>query len=149
MPSRRTLRLTFKSSDNGIELLSVERVAMTTPAQPGVRPQASRNGGRWFELRASQGDVLAHRLVDPSVLNSVEVHSLEGPPQRVFGDMKGSVFEVLMPDEDNADTVALVGDPIAEPTMAANALGERAIAGHAPTDLATFKLFPNREEENR
>ena len=33
--SRRTLRLTFKSSAKGLELISVEHLPMITPPQPG------------------------------------------------------------------------------------------------------------------
>ena len=49
--SRKTLRLTFKASVDGFELLSVERLGMITPPQPGDRPEAGKHGGHWFELR--------------------------------------------------------------------------------------------------
>ena len=139
MPSRRTLRLTFKSSSDGLQLLSVERVEMTTPPQPGERPRPGRNGGHWFELREETGDVLAHRLIDDFVLNSVEVHSPEGPPQRLFGGMRNIVFEVLLPDLEGARTVTLVGNPL-EPLEGRMKLS---------TELATFELFPHYTEENR
>ncbi len=139
MPSRSTLRLTFKSSEGGVELLSVERVEMTTPPQPGERPQAGKNGGHWFELRDERGSVLAHRLIDASVLNSVEVHSPKGPPQRLFGGMRNIVFEVLLPDMEGARTVTLVGNPL-EPL---DRRRERS------TDLATFDLIRHYREEDR
>jgi hypothetical protein len=139
MPSRRTLRLTFKSSSDGVQLLSVERVEMTTPPQPGERPQAGRHGGHWFELREERGGVLAHRLIDDSVLNSVEVHSPEGPPHRLFGGMRDIVFEVLLPDMEGARTVTLVGNP----------LDPRERRWEPSTELATFELFPRHREENR
>src|SRR5262245_57724312 len=41
--SRRTLRLTFKSSEKGVELLTVERLEMITPPQPGESPEAGRH----------------------------------------------------------------------------------------------------------
>lgn len=148
----RTLRLTFKTSGDGIELVSVERLGIKTPGQAGPQPRAAVNGGQWFELRARQGNVLAHRLVDPSVLNSAEVHSPYGSPQRVFGEMKDTVFEVLLPDSDDAQTVTLVGNPVA-PAAVRRAIGPRAVAsaagleaapaGPEATDLATFELFPN------
>jgi hypothetical protein len=139
VPSRSTLRLTFKSSEGGVELLSVERVEMTTPPQPGERPQAGKNGGHWFELRDERGSVLAHRLIDASVLNSVEVHSPKGPPQRLFGGMRNIVFEVLLPDMEGARTVTLVGNPL-EPL---DRRRERS------TDLATFDLIRHYREEDR
>jgi hypothetical protein len=139
MPSRRTLRLTFKSSSDGVQLLSVERVEMTTPPQPGERPEAGRHGGHWFELREEKGGVLAHRLIDASVLNSVEVHSPEGPPHRLFGGMRNIVFEVLLPDMEGARTVTLVGNPL-EP---------RERRWEPSAELATFELFPRHREENR
>jgi hypothetical protein len=139
VPSRSTLRLTFKSSEGGVELVSVERVEMTTPPQPGERPQAGNNGGHWFELRDERGAVLAHRLIDASVLNSVEVHSPKGPPKRLFGGMRNIVFEVLLPDMEGARTVTLVGNPL-EPL---DRRRERS------TDLATFDLMRHYREENR
>jgi hypothetical protein len=139
MPSRRTLRLTFRSSKDGVELLSVEQVEMTTPPQPGERPQAGKNGGHWFELREEKGGWLAHRLIDDSVLNCVEVHSPDGPPQRLFGGMRNIVFEVLLPDIEGARTVTLVGNPL-EPQDRRK---------EPSTDLATFELFPRHRGESR
>ena len=139
MPSRRTLRLTFRSSSGGVEMLSVERLDMTTPPQPGERPQAGKHGGYWLELRGQAGVVLAYRVIGVSVLNSVAVHSPEGSPQRIFGESRNIVFEVLLPDIDGARTATLVGNPI-EP-------GERVSKPSA--DFATFELFPPPQGENR
>ncbi len=110
--SRKTLRLTFQPTDGGLELLSVESLKMITPAQPGERPDASRNGGNWFELRDDKGQVLAHRLIDASLLNSAEVHSPDGRLTRVFGGMKKEIFEVLLPDTAAARSAVLVGSPL-------------------------------------
>jgi hypothetical protein len=113
--SRRTIRLTIKSSATGFELISVEHLPMITPPQPGERPEAGRQGGYWFELRDGKNRVLAHRVIDASLLNSVEVHTPDGKIRRVFGELRDSTFEVLLPDVDGARFVALVGDPIATP----------------------------------
>jgi len=139
--SRRTLRLTFRSSDDGVELLSAEHLDMITPPQPGERPEAGKHGGHWFELRDGSGRVLAHRLIDPSLLNSVEVHSPDGRIQREFGAMRSGVFEVLLPDVSEASTAALVGNPL-EPSRTADARAE------SSGDIATFEL-PGREGGNR
>jgi len=120
-PSRRTLRLTFRSSAAGVSLVSVERLPMITPPQPGERPEVGKHSGQWFELRDGNERVLAHRLIDPSLLNSVEVHSPDGTIRREFGAPKDSVFEVLLPDTDDARVAVLVGDPIDRPKPGARA----------------------------
>lgn len=111
--SRRTLRLTIRSSAKGLELVKVEHLPMITPPQPGERPEAGRHGGHWFELRDGENRVLAHRLINESLLNSVEVHAPNGTIQRVFGGLRDTTFEVLLPDVDGARFAVFVGDPIA------------------------------------
>ena len=110
--SRRTLRLTFKSSAKGLELLSVEHLPMITPPQPGERPEAGKHGGQWFELRSSDDRVLSHRLIDQSLFNSVEVHSPDGRIRREFGPPRDTTFEVLLPDVDDARFAVLMGEAI-------------------------------------
>lgn len=110
--SRNTIRLTFRVADGRIELVSHERLQMIAPPQPGERPQAGKHGGFWLEMRDGQGRVLAHRLIDPTQLNSVEVHSLGGTIERKFGDAEEKIFEVLLPDNEEARTVALIGEPL-------------------------------------
>lgn len=140
--SRRTLRLTIKSSDKGLELIAVEHLPMITPPQPGERPEAGRHSGHWFELRDAENRVLAHRLIDDTLLNSVEVHSPDGKIQRVFGEQRDTTFEVLLPDVDGARFAVFVGDPIA-PTKApaAQADARRAQSG----EIARFDLSQVRK----
>lgn len=140
--SRRTLRLTFRSSDDGVQLVSVERLEMITPPQPGERPEAGKHGGHWFELRDSRGRALAHRLIDSSLLDSVEVHSPDGNIQREFGAMKSGVFEVLLPDLDAGRSVVLVGNPL---RRSRTAVGREEASG----DIASFDLSPDRRGGNR
>ncbi|MBN1209677.1 MAG: hypothetical protein JXB05_32815 [Myxococcaceae bacterium] len=140
--SRRTLRLTFKSSDDGVELVSVERLAMITPPQPGEKPESGKHGGHWFELRDDQGRALAHRLIDSSLLDSVEVHSPDGNIQREFGAMRSGVFEVLLPDLDAARTVVLVGNPLRRSRTDAS-------RKEPSSNLASFELSPDRRGANR
>ena len=112
--SRRTLRLTFRNSAaSGLELISVERLPMITPPQPGERPEAGKHGGQWFELRNGDNRVLAHRLIDQSLFNSVEVHSPDGKIRREFGPPRDITFEVLLPDVDDARFAVLMGEPFA------------------------------------
>jgi hypothetical protein len=110
--SRQTLRLTIRSSANGFELISVERLQMITPPQPGERPEAGRHGGNWFELRDGENRVLAHRVIDPSLFNSVELHSPDGKIRREFGALRETVFEVLLPDMPGAQFAVAMGDPL-------------------------------------
>ena len=125
--SRRTLRLTFKSSAKGLELISVEHLPMITPPQPGERPEAGKHGGQWLELRNGDNGVLAHRLIDQSLFNSVEVHSPDGKIRREFGPPRDITFEVLLPDIDEravrgadgrADRAAKAGDKPSDATRA-------------------------------
>ena len=128
--SRKTLRLTFRSSEQGIELMKVERLGMITPARPGDTPQARSHGGWWFELRDGEGRALASRVVDASLLHSVEVHSPEGRIERRFGALRNTVFEVLLPDVEGARSAARVGSPLR---------GEAAARGsEASGDIAVF-----------
>lgn len=109
---RKSLRLTFRVSNGTVELVSHERLQMIVPPQVGERPEAGKHGGFWIELRDAKRRVLAHRLISPTQLNSVEVHSPDGKIEREFGEIKEGFFEVLLPDEDDAKSVVLMGDPL-------------------------------------
>jgi hypothetical protein len=137
--SRRTLRLTVKvNDDGGYELINVERLQMITPPQPGERPEIGKHGGNWMELRGSRGRVLAHRLIDDSLLHSAEVHEPDGKIHRHFGNQSG-FFEVLLPDVETAREAVLVGLPLQRPQGA-----KRAVAGPSE-EIARFDLSPRRE----
>jgi hypothetical protein len=136
------LRLTFRSANDGVELVSVERLEMITPPQPGERPEAGKHGGHWFELRDGRGRALAHRLIDASLLDSVEVHAPDGNIQREFGATRSGVFEVLLPDLDSARSVALVGNPLRRSRAAPS-------REEPSSDIASFDLSPYRRGGNR
>jgi hypothetical protein len=137
--SRRTLRLTVKvNDDGGYELVNVERLQMITPPQPGERPEVGKHGGNWMELRGSRGRVLAHRLIDDSLLHSAEVHEPDGKIHRHFGNQSG-FFEVLLPDVETAREAVLVGmDP-------GRLLGARRVAEEPSREIARFDLSSRRE----
>jgi hypothetical protein len=61
--------------------------------------------------------VLFHRVLDNPLGDSVEVHSPDGKIQRVFGDVKENVFDVLLPDEVKAKTIVLVGESLKPVTL--------------------------------
>jgi hypothetical protein len=132
-PSRKSLRLTFRISNGKIELVSHERLEMITPPQVGERPEAGKHGGFWIELRDAKSRVLAHRLISPTPLNSVEVHSPDGKIERKFGELKDGIFEVLLPDNDDAKSVVLMGDPLVGTI-------ERAKRPERSGELAKFEL---------
>jgi len=138
--SRQTLRLTVKASAKGFELISVERLQMITPPQPGEHPEAGKHGGHWFELRDGRNKVLAYRIIDTSMLSSVEVHSPDGQIRREFGDIQDRVFEVLLPDVNGAESVVVMGDPLVRPKS-----GERAAV--RSTELARFDLAQKLKEK--
>jgi hypothetical protein len=109
---RKSIRLTFRVTNGKVELISHERLEMIAPPQVGERPEVGKHGGYWLEMRDAKGGVLAHRLIDPSQLNSVEVHSPDGKIERQFGDASDKIFEVLLPDDDEARRIALIGEPL-------------------------------------
>jgi hypothetical protein len=141
-PSRRTLRLTFLRSIGKLELVKQERLEMITPPQVGERPNAATHGGFWIELQDAKKRVLAHRLIDPSLLDSVAVHSPDGSIERTFGEPRDGVFEVLLPDDDNAASAVLIGIPRAVTERAARA------GDPASSELARFDLPGRRKEAN-
>jgi hypothetical protein len=134
-PSRRTLRLTFKVTDGNFELLSQESLEMITPQQAGERPEAGTHSGLWMELQDDKKRVLAHRILNPEQLNSVEVHSPDGTIERTFGEARDGIFVVLLPDDDEGRSAVLVGDPLVRPKARGK---EKAQQGSG--ELARFEL---------
>lgn len=127
----RTLRLTFQINRE-VQLVSQERLDMICPPFTGNRPQAGVNGGFWVELRDKREKALFHRVVNNPLGNSVEVHSPDGKIQREFGDARVNIFEVLVPDYDQAATIALFGESL-EPDL-------KAQEKMASRELANFKV---------
>jgi len=137
-PSRRTLRLTFQVSNGAVELKSVERLPMITPPQLGERPAAGKHSGFWIELRDGSDNFLSHRLISPTQLNSVEVHSPDGKIQREFGAVQQGLFEVLLPDLGGARSAVLMGDPLVRTK------GVRTKSAGS-SELARFEIAPAKE----
>ena len=116
-PSRRTLRLTFEVRDGKLELVKQEHLQMITPPQVGERPEAGKHGGFWIELQDAKKRVIAHRVLNPTLLNSVEVHSPDGTIERHFGALREGFFEVLLPDDSKAKSAVLIGDRLDDTTQ--------------------------------
>ncbi len=109
---RKTLRLTFRIAEGEVRLISFERLDMICPPSVGERPEAGKHGGFWIELRDANNRVLFHRLLHSPLTNSVEVHSPDGKIRREFGDVKESIFEVLLPDYADAKSITLMGESL-------------------------------------
>jgi hypothetical protein len=138
--SRQTLRLTIRVTESGFNLVSVERLQMITPPQPGERPAVGEHGGYWMELQDGEGRVLAHRLLNSTLLNSTEVHTPGEMPKRYFGKPKSGVIEVLLPDVPGARTVVLLGNPLER----ARVKGRRA---EPSGEIARFELSSSKERD--
>jgi hypothetical protein len=113
---------------------------MICPPSIGQRPEAGKHGGFWVELRDASDRVLFHRVLHSPLGDSVEVHSPDGKIKREFGPSSESTFEVLLPDQDAARTVVLMGEYL----DAARARRERAEGPGEPAkgarELARFEV---------
>jgi hypothetical protein len=114
---RKSLRLTFRVADGEVRLVSYERLDMICPPSVGERPKAGIHGGFWMELRDTNNHVLFHRVLHTPLGDSVEVHSPDGKIQRIFGAVKESIFEVLLPDDSKAKTIAFMGESLEPVTV--------------------------------
>lgn len=139
-PFRKTLRLTFRVVNGEPQLVRHERLDMMCPPSIGERPQVGSHGGYWMELRDKSGRVLFHRILHAPLGDSVEVHSPDGKIRREVGTPSERVFEVLVPDQDEASTAVLVGEGL-QPAKAAGARALRAVEPAGGTrELARFEI---------
>jgi hypothetical protein len=89
-----------------------------------------------MELRDRNDQVLFHRLIHSPLVGSVEVHSPDGKIERKFGEAKESIFEVLLPDNPAAESIALMGESLDISALSATGAQQRA----ASTELARFDI---------
>ena len=134
--TRRTLRLTFRVSDGTVRLVSYERLPMICPPSIGEVPQARKHGGFWMELRDGNNQVIFHRLIHSPLVGSVEVHSPDGKIERKFGEVKEGIFEVLLPDNPAAESIALMGESLDVSALSAPSVLQRP----ASTELARLDI---------
>lgn len=137
-PSRRSVRLTFEVSGGEVQLVGQQRVEMIAPPQVGEPPEAGVHGGFWMEMRDANDRPLFHRPIDPTLLNSVEVHEPDRKIERHFGEVRDQVFEVVVPDDEAAASAVLFGEPLVRPK------GRRKKA-QGSTEIARFDL--GRDDE--
>src|SRR5215213_6953913 len=98
-PARKTIRLTFRVSEGKVSLVSSERLNMICPPVVGDKPEPGKHGGFWMALYDEKDQVVFHRTLSSSLLNSAEVHSPDGKIRREFGNVQDKIFEVLVPDD--------------------------------------------------
>lgn len=140
-PSRRTRRLTFRSSGGSVELVAQQRLDMICPPAVGEPPKAGTHGGYWVELHDDAGEVTFFRLVQDPFGTSVELHSPDGVIRREFAPPQETTFEVLVPDDPEATTAVLLGEPPAAPGRAGPSRRKGAVGGAAGSqELARFDL---------
>jgi hypothetical protein len=109
---------------------------MICPPSVGEAPHARKNGGFWMELQDRNNQLLFHRLIHSPLLGSVEVHSPDGKIERKFGEVKESIFEVLLPDNPAAESIALMGESLDVSALSATGAQQRATS----TELARFEI---------
>lgn len=130
--AHKTLRLTIKIADGKATLVSVERLNMICPPCAGASPEVGKHGGFWVELRNKER-VLSHRVIHAPLGDIVEVHSPDGNIRKELGSPREHIFEVLLPDNPTATSVALMGESL-EPAKT------RKKGGPVSTELARFDL---------
>jgi len=125
---------------------------MMAPPLVGAPPQEGINSGYWVEVQDADNRALDHRVLHFPLGDSVEVFNDDGTIERVFGPATENTFEVLVPDYDDANNVAMFGESLDPEGFRAR---QAARAAHVPTaahpqppgeaeppsrELARFKL---------
>ena len=109
-PYRKSFRLSFRIVDGKVRLESYERLEMICPPPVGVRPEAGKNSGFWMEVRDASDRVFFHHILHSPLADYVEVYSPDGTIRRESRPVSESVFEVILPDDDDARSIVLMGE---------------------------------------
>lgn len=138
------IRLIFGHSDDGVSLISRERVEMTLPAEIPVDDDALPDAFV-AEVRGSDDRVL-HRTAIPNPLDSHREVFSEEPDRsisRVSAEQPEGAFAVIVPDTPEADHLALL---TAGPTRddAGSAIGTLEAGGRR--EIARFSLTDSETE---
>lgn len=146
-PFRKTLRLTFRVAGGEVQLVSQERLEMICPPSIGERPEAGRHSGFWMELRDANDRVVFHRLLHSPLGNSVEVHSPDGKIRREFGAPVENIFEVLVPDVEDARAIAMMGESLTPPSSEETKAKGYQKEESGSRELVRFDLSKGREDQ--
>jgi hypothetical protein len=144
-PPLKSIRLTFRVTAANVQLVSQERLPVISPPAIGAAPEAGKHGGFWVELRDGNDRVLYHRALNNPLGDSVDVHSPDGTIRREFGPTSESTFEVLVPDYDEARSVALFGEYLDAETFRR----EQAQKPSASRELARFDISKGGGSSNQ
>ena len=130
-PPTYTLRLTFTYNQSDLRIVAVQRVAMIPP--PG-EPQPIHPGqaGFWVELRGGDDDLLYQRVLHTPFRYEVEVFEERSIHSEKINSPQG-MFELLVPDIPQAQTLRLFGSP-----------PEPEAVNRSATELARFDLDVER-----
>ena len=149
------LRVTFSYRGRDIAVAGTRKVRMIVP-RPVSPPPEKGQSGYWAEVRAADGKLLFHCVLNNPVRVDVEVFS-HGEGQSItrvpVAEPRGE-FEVLLPDLPEAESVVIYGPP-AEPRLQAAPARELVRVGFdelrkAPPDTpAPGQGGPNPGRSNR
>lgn len=111
-----SLRVTLSLAAGMVEVLKATRIAMRAPASPPSPPD-EKASGLWFEIRDGKGELLYHRPLPHSDIDSVEVFDdpKGGAIRRVPVASRARKIDLIVPDLAGAAEFTLHGpEPRAE-----------------------------------
>jgi hypothetical protein len=120
--------LTFRSTDDAIELADVQQVIQWVPPSEYLEERGDRSG-YWLELRNAAGAPLFREDLPPTLGEDYEIFP-EDPAGEIVrrpGTRRTHTFTIVVPEMTEAQQLALVGSPV---------VAER--RSEAAADLATF-----------
>jgi hypothetical protein len=135
----RAIRLTFRYTDNTIELADVQQVIQWVPPSEYLDDRQDRSG-YWFELRDGAGALLFREDLPPTLGEDYEIFPEDPAGEIVRRPGTGGIhtFTIVVPEMTQAQQLALVGSPVS---------AER--RSEAAADLATFDFAEVRHRAAR
>jgi hypothetical protein len=105
------LRLTFEYSRTDVRLVGSQRAEMLAPAGETERIEEGQ-AGSWVELRDANEQVLYQRTLHKPIRFEMEAVDSESGTMRWYTiDQPTGVFELLVPDIPEAETVSVYASP--------------------------------------
>jgi hypothetical protein len=133
------LRLTFEYEGQEVRLVSQQRVAMLVPP-PDQTGEEEEQAGFWFEVRDAEDRAVYRRAAQNPLRTDVEVFGPDpdAPFTHVEMPEPRGVFTLLVPDLENARTLALIGGPAgpAQTSSAAREIARFDLTAEPPTQGA-------------